>query len=381
MTLPLTGYTIVEMGSALAGPYCGRILADMGARVIKVELPGTGDSARSWGSAIHNGAGASFLAVNKEKESLVVDFTNADDVASLRALIAEQADAVLQNLRPGVVEKVGLGADDCRTLNSALIYCNISAFGTKGPLAKAAGYEALLQAFSGIMDLTGNADGPPARVGFSVNDLGTAMWAAIGILSALLNRSNTGEGCVVDASIFDTAMAWQTINVAQLNSDGPRPQRTGLKGPLLAPNRAYACSDGLLMLTIGTDKQFVKLCKVLDCSELTSDERFARNKARVINDDALHGLLEARLLTDTRHNWWRQLREVAVPAAPIQTLEEAVAHEHTQASGILQQAPDAAPTLVGLPLSFDGERPAYRKSAPALGEGRNPDYKNGKDAT
>lgn len=369
MQLPLTGYTIVEMGSALAGPYCGRVLADMGARVIKVEPPIKGDTARDWGKHILNDASAMFLAVNKEKDSLVVDFSEPDQVERLRNLIATKADAVFQNLRPGVAEKVGLGAETCRALNPALVYCNISAFGPKGPLANAAGYEALLQAFSGIMEATGDPDGPPARVGFSVNDIGTGMWAAMGVMAGLLGRGKSGDGCVVDASIFDTAMGWQTMSVAALMANGVAPKRTGLKGPLLAPNRAFSCSDGLLLLTIGTDAQFGKLCDILGCPELAQDRRFDDNNARLASDDELHALLETHFQTRTRQEWWRDLREAQVPAAPIQTLEETVAHEHTQATGILQDSPDAAPKLVGLPLSFDGERPAYRKSAPSLGEG------------
>lgn len=369
MTLPLSGFTIVEMGSALAGPYCGRILADMGARVIKVEPPRTGEPARSWGKPVHKGAGAMFQAVNRQKDSLVVDFNRPEDVARLTSLITNKADAVFQNLRPGVAEKVGLGARDCQALNPSLVYCNISAFGAKGPLSDAAGYEALLQAFSGIMEATGHAGGPPARVGFSVNDIGSAMWAAIGILSALLQREKTGQGCIVEASIFDTAMAWQTVSTSALLTTGQGPERTGLKGPLLAPNRAFGCADGMLMLTVGTDSQFAKLCGVLGCPELATDARFADNNARVVHDDLLHEMLEARFISRTRHEWWRDLRAVSVPASPIQTLQEALEHEHTIASGILQTAPDAAPPLVGLPLTFDGERPAFRRSAPALGEG------------
>ena len=172
MRLPLEGYTILEMGSALAGPYCGRILGDFGARVIKVEMPGTGDPARGWGPRVYNGSSAVFHAVNKEKDSLVIDFNDTDDMTRLKNLIASGIDAVVQNLRPGVADDAGVGAEDCCALNPAIIYCNVSAFGAKGPLSDAAGYEPLLQAFSGIIEVTGDPDGPPARVGFSVNDIG-----------------------------------------------------------------------------------------------------------------------------------------------------------------------------------------------------------------
>ena len=369
MRLLLEGYTVLEMGSALAGPYCGRILGDLGARVIKVEMPGTGDPARGWGARIYNGSSAVFQAVNKEKDSLVIDFNNADDMTRLKSLIASGIDAVVQNLRPGVADDAGVGAKDCRALNPAIIYCNVSAFGAKGPLSDAAGYEPLLQAFSGIMDVTGDPDGPPARVGFSVNDIGTGMWASIGILSALLRRSQTGEGCVVNAALLDTALAWQTLSVATLISTGKAPKRSGLKGPIVSPNRTFETADGLLLVTVGTDAQFKKLCATIGLPALATDNRFAENNDRFANDDILHVLLEEKFVTRGRHEWWRLLREANVPAAPVQTLEEAVAHPQTVASGILQHGPDGTHLVVGLPVTFDGERPGYRRVAPGLGEG------------
>ncbi|QDG78868.1 CaiB/BaiF CoA-transferase family protein [Labrenzia sp. PHM005] len=367
--LPLEGFTVFEMGSALAGPYGARILADLGARVIKIEPPETGESARSWGQPLHKDAGALFHAVNKEKDSLPVDFNDSAAVSRLKELIAKHADVVMQNLRPDVTKKAGLDAETCRNLNPALIYCNISAFGPDGPLAKDPGYEALLQAFSGIIEMTGDPDGPPSRVALSVNDFGTAMWSAIGIIAALLNREKTGEGSVIDTSIFDTSMGWQTMTVASMLSTGEVPKRSGLRGPLLAPNRGFTCSDGMLLVTAGTDTQFAKLCKVLDCEQLLSDPGFATNNARMANDADLTDQLNTIFITQPRDHWWQLLRAVKVPSAPIQTLDETLNHEHTRASGILQNPPDEAQPLVGLPLRIDGNRPGYRRSAPALGEG------------
>lgn len=368
-SLPLAGYTVFEMGSALAGPYGARILAELGARVIKIEPPETGEAARSWGEPMLKGTGALFHAINKEKDSLTVDFTDPDAVAGLKRLIAGHADVVMQNLRPDVTRKIGLDAANCCALNPRLIYCNISAFGPDGPLSRDAGYEALVQAFSGIMEMTGGEGGPPARVAFSVNDFGTAMWSAIAILSALLSREKTGDGCIIDTSIFDTSMAFQTLSVASFLSTGELPQRTGLRGPLLAPNRGFTCADGMLMVTAGTDGQFAKLCRVLDCEELLSDPDYATNNARMANEAALTVFLNARFMTGNREYWWQKLRVADVPSAPIQTLEEAVNHDHTRASGVLQPSPDGGQTVVGLPLRFDGERPGYRRSAPALNEG------------
>lgn len=369
MTAPLTGITVFEMGSALAGPYCGRILADLGARVIKIEPPETGEAARSWGAPLKNGAGAQFHAVNRGKDSLTVDFTDPAAVARLRALMAEHGDVVVQNLRPDVSQKIGLDAAACRADAPQLIYCNISAYGPDGPLSRDPGYEALLQAFAGIMDATGEAGGDPVRVGFSVNDFGTAMWASIGILAVLAQRSQTGEGRTVDASIFDTAMGWQTMSVATLLSANQPPVRSGLRGPLLAPNRGLHCADGLLMLTAGTEAQFAKLCRAIGAEALLQDPRFQTNNDRMAHEAALTEALEDVLRQKPRQHWWQILRDAKVPAAPIQTLEEALAHEHARDAGILQNPPDDTLPTIGLPLRFDGNRPGFHRPAPALGSG------------
>lgn len=366
--LPLEGYTVIEMGSALAGPYGARILGDLGARVIKVEPPGAGESGRAWGRPVHKGAGPLFNAVNRAKDSLEIDFNSPADVARLKRIITQKADVVIQNLRPDVTEKAGLDAASCRALNPALIYCNISAFGPDGPLARDAGYEALLQAFSGLMEMTGTPDSP-ARIPVSINDFGTAMWAAIGILSALLKRERSGQGCVVEASIFDTSIGWSTLAIALMQATGERPERTGMRGPLLAPNRGFRCADGMLMITAGTNAQFSRLCGILGCEELLDDPRFADNELRMANDAALTGLLETVLVTQNRDHWWQKLRAGNVPSAPVQALDETVYHPHTHASGILQDAPDGGPVNVSLPLRLDGVRPDYHRSIPALGEG------------
>lgn len=369
MNLPLSGFTVFELGSALAGPYAARILADLGARVIKIEQPGTGEPSRSWGEIGHKGLGSIFHAVNRGKDSLTVDFTDADDVARLRSLIATHADAVLQNLRPDVTIKAGLDADSIRTLNPAIVYANVSAYGSSGPLAMAPGYEALMQAFSGIMEMTGSADGDPARVGFSVNDFGTGMWTAIGILTGLLARTKSGDGCTVDTSVLDTALGWQVVNMTELQSKGAPPPRTGMRGPLLSPNGGYRCCDGMLMMTVGTEAQFGKLCDALDRADLKSDPRFADNSARMAHDGELKAELEKTLSQNTRAHWWDLLSAAKVPAAPIQTLDEAMAHPQTVASGILQNGPDAALPAIGMPVKFNGQRLGFRKSGPALNEG------------
>jgi crotonobetainyl-CoA:carnitine CoA-transferase CaiB-like acyl-CoA transferase len=250
---PFEGITVVELGSSLAGPYAARILADLGAQVIKVEHPKDGDVSRKWGPPLPDGGSAAYHAVNMGKQSITVDMTDADDLARLRRLIVAQADVVLQNLKPGAAARYGLGADALRQDAPRLIYCNIGAFGKSGPLSGLPGYDPLMQAFSGITSLTGEPDRPPSRVGVSLIDLGTGMWAAIAIVSALFRRAATGEGAVVDVSLLETGIGWLTMALGEYGATGVAPQRNGLKGPIVAPNNGFATADGVLVIVAATD--------------------------------------------------------------------------------------------------------------------------------
>jgi len=368
MTLPLTGITVVELGSSLAGPFCTRVLADMGAEVIKVEPPESGDPSRAWGKDKLAGVSAAFQTINKEKRSVVADFRNPADIARLKKYIAENADIVLQNLRPGIADRIGLGAEATLATNDRIIYCNIAAYGNEGPYRELPGYDVLLQAFSGIVDATGYEGDAPARVGVPVIDIGTGLWATIGILAALHRRGENGPGCIVDAAMLDTAIAWQNFGVATMAAGGQAPRRSGLKGPMVVPNNAYQCADGLLFITVGTDQQFVKFCDVIENPDLASDPRFARNVDRVKNEELLVEIINAALGQQSCARWSELLNSLDVPNAPIQSLEDAIDHEQTQASGIIQQSPDGDFQLVGLPLKFDGTRPGFRRAAPDLGE-------------
>lgn len=365
---PLQDITVLELGSSLAGPFAARLLGDLGAEVIKVEAPNGGDATRRWGDNSLGGTSATYQAMNNGKKSIVVDFGNADELESLKRLIADRIDVVVQNLRPGVADRLGLGPEAVRELNPRLVYCNVSAFGRTGPLASLPGYDPLIQAFSGIVELTGPADGPPARVGVPIIDFGTGMWAAMGAIAAINARTRTGEGCIVDAAMLDTALAWQTLSVATVAAGASPPQRTGLKGPLIVPNTGYETADGILMITVGTDRQFQKLCAVTGKAELAEDPRFATNAERARNEAELRGELEAVLRTETRAHWSRLLNAAEVANAPIQTVHEVVDHEQTRVSGVTKPSPDGSYALVANPLVFDGERPGFREPAPGLGE-------------
>ena len=366
--LPLEGLTVLEMGSSIAGPFAGRIFGDMGATVLKVEPPGVGDASRTWGQERLGGTAVAFQAFNRDKRSITVDFTDETDLARLRHLVAEKVDIVFQNLRPGVVEKFGLDGPALMAENSRLIYCNMGAFGSYGPLKYAPGYDPLIQAFSGIADATGEANGDAVRVGVPLIDIGTGMWAAIGILTALHQRQTTGRGCLVDTAMFETALAWQSLSFAVHEGGGPWPTRSGLQGPMIVPNNGYHASDGLLLLTIGTPGQFKRFCEVLKRMDLLEHPDFMHGEGRVANQATFDATVNDTLQKRTRAEWSKLLTAADVPNAPIQNLGEVVDHPQAVASGIYQASPDGSFRLTGLPLLFDGERPGFRTKAPDLGE-------------
>jgi len=362
------GITVVELGSSVAGPFAAKVLADMGARVIKVEHPKGGDVSRQWGPRLPDGGSASYHAVNIGKLSVTVDMSDAGDLARLKTLIVDQADVVLQNLKPGAADRFGLGADALRKAAPRLIYCNIGAFGNAGPLGGLPGYDPLMQAFSGITSLTGERDRPPSRVGVSMIDLGTGMWAAIAIVSALYRRAVTGEGAVADVSLLETGIGFLTLAIGEYGATGAAPQRNGLKGPIVAPNNGYATADGLLVIVIGTDRQFARFCAILGDAAMAEDARFATTASRIENEVEMSDWITGILRTDTRAAWSARLNDADIPNAPVQSVAEIAAHPQTEALGILRPSDDNPIRFVGLPLSIDGERPGAGGHAPDLGE-------------
>ncbi len=369
MTLPFEGITVVELGTSVAAPFAGKILTELGATVIKVENPDGGDPARRWYPALPEGNSAAYQSVNMGKFSVTVDMTDQDELKRLKTLILQKADVVLQNLRPGAVERFSIDSETLRKENPRLIYCNAGAFG-EGPLGDLPGYDPLMQAFSGITNLTGEADRPPSRVGVSLIDLGTGMWSTIGIISALYRRLATGQGGVVDTSLFETSVGWITLPVAELAVSGKAPKRSGLQGPIVAPNRGYQASDGIQVIVVGTDGQFRRFCTALNCEELADDPRFAKSTDRLANEAELSRLVSEIIATDTRAAWSERLNAAGIPNAPVQTVEEVVSHPQTEALGLLRSGDDEAMQFVGLPMRLDGVRPASVSHAPKLDEHR-----------
>ncbi|MBV1906424.1 MAG: CoA transferase [Pseudomonadales bacterium] len=368
----LDGITVIELGTSVAAPYGAMILAQMGAQVIKVENPNGGDAARSWGPPTDDGISITFETFNRDKQSITIDLTEADQVDQLRALIVERADVFLQNLRPGVVESLQLGAEDLLKQAPGLVYCNIGAFGSEGDMSRLPGYDPLMQAFTGLCHVTGPEDGEPCRVGVPVVDLGTGMWSVIGILSSLLRKKDSGEGGVIDVALYETAMAWMSGSMANVARTNAVPGRYGTRGPGgLAPNRGYETSDGTLLITAGTDYHFGKLCRVLGHPEWATDDKFVTSRDRFQNEVLMSSKIGSVIATQSRAYWMEKLNAVNVPNAPVQTPLEAFNHPQAKQSGILQVAEDGAGVQVAIPLKLNGQRLPYRHRAPGLGEHNN----------
>ncbi|HKS64778.1 MAG TPA: CoA transferase [Xanthobacteraceae bacterium] len=365
--LPLAGITIIEFCHSVAGPYAASILADLGADVIKVEAPETGDYARDWGPPFAHGTATLFHVLNHNKRGMALDLRDGVTCDRLKAFIVEHADVVIQNMRPGAIDKLGLGAQALREAKPSLIYCDLGAYGRTGPLRERPGYDPLMQAHGGIMSVTGVDGGEPVRVGVSIVDQGAGMWAAMGILAALNRRHVTGEGCHVSTSLFETAIGWMAPHVGGYLSGGAMRRPLGSGVTEIVPHQAFPTADGHIMVAAGNDNLFRALCGAIGMT-FARDERFATNSKRVENRRVLIPMLEAIFRSRPSADWQARLDEAGVPAAPIENVAQVIASPQTAALGILQKAPDLDMTLTGLPLEFDGVRPPYRFSAPKLGE-------------
>lgn len=365
--LPLTGTRVVEIGQNIAGPYAAEILAMLGADVVKIERPEGGDDARGWGAPFAQGAGTTFHTVNRNKRGIALDLKDPAAIAWLKTYL-QDCDVLVQNLRPGVMDAIGLDAASLLAANPRLVYCSLWAFGHKGPMHLKPGYEPMIQAFAGLFSVNGSADGPPTRIGMQVLDMGTGLWAALGCIAALLQRQTSGRGCVVDASLFETALAWLTVHFAGFSASGQPPERHRSGSARLVVFQAFQASDGEIVIAAANDRLFATLARVLGHPEWARDARFASNVLRVANREHVIPHIEAIIRTATMAQWIERLEAVGVPCAPIHDLHQVAAQPQTAALGILQNIPGVDLQTIGLPLSFDGLRPSVRQRAPQLGE-------------
>jgi len=367
---PLEGVILADLTQNVAGPFCTQILGDMGAEVIKVERPGRGDDARAWAPPYWGQESATFIALNRNKKSLALDLKSPGGLEILHRLV-KRADVFIQSLRPGAIAELGLDFAGATRLNSRIIYCSITAFGAQGPLRHLPGYDPLMQAYSGLMSVNGHPGQEPARVGTSIVDMGTGMWAALGVVAALRQRDATGRAVEVTTALFETALMWVSYHAMGYLASGEVPQPQGSGTAMIAPYQAFPTADGFAMVGAGSDALFTRLVAALGCPELAADERFKDNPSRVSNRAPLVEALSKRTRERKASELVETLRASGVPAAPILSVDQMLEEPQTRESGVLVGA--SHPRLpdyrsIALPLTWDGIRPAVRRVPPLLGE-------------
>lgn len=366
---PLKDVRVLDLSKVFAGPLCGQYLGDLGADVIKVEPVEVGDDTRTW-SPLRNGQSATFLAMNRNKRSLAVDLKSDEGREIVHALVADM-DIVIQSFGAGTAAKLGVDHATLSGLNPRLIYCEISGFGRTGPMGNHPGYDVMLQAFSGMISTMGQPDGPFARASFSPVDLATGMLGVGGILAALIERSRTGKGCLVELSLLDSAMSLMSYLAQSYWVSGRPPERMGTAHPSLAPYQAFAASDGSLLIGAGNDAQWRRLCDLLGTIELKDDPRFATNAARVENFEQTVEIVQRHIGSRDVAHWLGALTAAGIPCSPIQTLDQALAHPQLASRGLVLESRHpvlGALPQIGFPVAFDGEARAGVRPPPLHGE-------------
>jgi crotonobetainyl-CoA:carnitine CoA-transferase CaiB-like acyl-CoA transferase len=369
-SLSLDGVRILDLSRVLAGPFCGMLLADLGADVIKIEDTGTGDESRTW-PPHKDGESAAFLVINRNKRDMTLDLKAPEGVEILKRMVAG-ADVLIENFRTGTMESFGVGYDTLSAINPRLVYGSISAFGRTGPRKDSAGYEALMQAFSGIMSITGEPDGAPLRCGVSFLDLTTGIFSAFGIVNALLHRERTGLGQRVDGSLLETAVTLLNYHAEGYLLTGNQPKPLGSSHPSLSPYRTFKCRDGQWVFIAGANDRFwQRLAPALGLPELATDPRFAVNVERVKHRRELEAALETAIARQDREPLLKTLEDAGVPATPVNTVQQVMEDAQTAARSMVERV--LHPRLgeipvVGTPVKFSRMRPGVRRPAPQQGE-------------
>ena len=368
--LPLDDLLVLDLSRVLAGPYCTMMLADLGARVIKIEQPGSGDDSRAWGPPFAAGESAYYLSVNRNKLGITLNLKSERGRAILMDLL-KQADVLVENFKPGTMESWGLGHETLRVLHPRLIYCNISGYGTDGPDSGKPGYDFILQAEGGLMSITGTVDGPPMKSGVAIVDITAGMFAASGILAALHARQRTGVGQRVDVSLLEAQVAWlANVGEGYLVSGEP-PQRYGNAHPTIVPYGAFRARDDYFALGVGNDVQFRKLCGVIGRPSLTDDPRFSTNPVRVQNRDELIPLLQAEFEKQTSLHWLEKFAEVGIPSGRIKSIDQVLTDPqvlHRRMVVEMDHPKAGKVKLLGIPYKFSETPASVRFMAPLLGQ-------------
>jgi crotonobetainyl-CoA:carnitine CoA-transferase CaiB-like acyl-CoA transferase len=370
---PLEGLKVLDLSRVLAGPWCTQLLADLGAEVVKVERPGTGDDTRHWGPPwFGEGDGrvaAYFLSCNRGKRSAAIDFGDPEGAALVRRL-AQDADVVVENFKVGALEKFGLDAASLRTAKPRLIYASITGFGQDGPYADRAGYDFIIQGMGGMMSVTGLPDGEPGggpmRAGVAIADLFTGMYTCVAILAALYRRTNTGEGAHIDMALFDTQLAVMANQASNALVSGEDPPRQGNTHPNIVPYQPFDAADQPIIIAVGNDRQFARLAEICGHAEWAKDERFSSNAARVANRTVIVELISEAIARKPAEEWLEQLEKAAIPAGPINRISQALSDVQARHRKMVRSI--AGVPLVGSPVRVDGKRADSELPPPTLGE-------------
>ena len=367
---PLDGITVLDLSRVLSGPFCTMLLGDMGARVIKIEHPERGDDTRHWGPPFAGGESAYFLSVNRNKESVALDFKQPSARPIMEALIA-RADVLVENFRVGALDRAGYGYEALRERHPRLIYCSITGYGRTGPRSREAGYDAVTQAESGLMSITGPEGGDPFRLGVAIADIVAGMYAAQGVLLALLARHRTSRGQLVDISMLDTSASVLTYQASAFFATGTPNTRLGNRHPSIAPYDTFHTSDGVLVLAVGNDDQWQRFCRVANLPDAAADERFRTNAGRVTSYGALLPLLEEIMRGRTTAAWMSALKDAGVPAGAVRDVGRALADPQLEAREMIARvdhAADHALRMLGIPVKLSETPGTIRRPPPLLGE-------------
>ena len=372
-TGPLAGITVLDLTRVLSGPYCTMMLADMGARVIKIEQPGKGDDTRAWGPPFQNGESTYFLSINRNKESVTINLKHEEGKKVIKELL-ESTDVLVENFRPGTLDRIGFGYKELSNKYPRLVYCSVSGFGHSGPRHLQPGYDAIMQAEGGLMSITGPSDGPGYKLGVSITDITSGMFAAFGVAMALLSRHHTGRGQFVDIGMFDSAAALLSFQASIYFATGQAPGRIGNCHPTIMPYETLETLDDDLVVAVGNDHLWKTFCSVINLQHLAEDDRFASNKDRVKSRKLLKPMIEKQLQMHPAHEWIIKLREHGVPCGSVRDLSQVLTDEQLIERAMvvaLEHPIVGAMQTLGIPIKLAGTPGSIRTPPPTLGQHTN----------
>ncbi len=370
MVRALEGIKVLDLSRALAGPYCTMMLADMGAEVIKVEMPGRGDDSRSWGPPFVEGESAYFMSVNRNKKSLTLNMKSEKSIEIIHKLI-KQSDVLVENFRPGAMERLGLGYEQVKGMNPKIIYASISGFGQDGPYRMLPGFDQVLQGMGGLMSITGEPGGPPIKVGVAVADISGGMFAGYGIMVALYNRERTGKGQLVDVSLLDSQVAWLTYRAGAYFASGDVPQPVGSGHPVIVPYQAFKAKDVYINIAVGNDQLWERFCKAVGLEKVMNDPKFVTNAKRVENRGEIVKIIGDLIIARNGEEWLTILNDAGVPCGPIYTVDKIFADPqvlHRQMLKELDHPRIGKVKVTGIPVKLSETPGEVITAPPVLGQ-------------